>query len=144
MLNIRNIDHVGIRVRERDRAVAFYELLGFELKSEGVFAKGQPVIMQHACGVVINVLGPASEPDGTNILMDVTPKHAGYTHMALRVESLEGARAFLDSHDIEITGTIEFGDLNAVFIRDPDRNVIELDEYPNDQPGTRSEKREHG
>ncbi|MBL4686287.1 MAG: VOC family protein [Nannocystaceae bacterium] len=139
MLNILKIDHVGIRVRDRNRAVAFYELLGFEIQAEGVFAKGHPVIMQHASGVVINVLGPASEPDGPNVLMDVEAKHAGYTHIALRVESLDDTRAFLSKHAIAITGTMNFGDLNAVFIRDPDRNVIEFDEYPNDQPGTRAD-----
>ena len=32
-------------------------------------------------------------------------------------------------HDIPITGSFSFGDLSAIFIRDPDRNVIELDAY---------------
>jgi hypothetical protein len=27
--------------------------------------------------------------------------------------------------------------MNAIFIRDPDRNVIELDEYPGDDPASR-------
>lgn len=139
MLNIQKIDHVGIRVKDRDRAVAFYERLGFETKAEGIFTKGHPIIMQHPCGIVINVLGPANASEGTNILMDIDDKHAGYTHMALRVDSLSETRAFLEKHDIAITGTMDFGDLHAVFIRDPDRNVIELDEYPNAQPGTRTE-----
>ena len=30
---------------------------------------------------------------------------------------------------IEITGSFSFGDMSAIFIRDPDRNVIELDAY---------------
>lgn len=137
MLRIRKIDHVGIRVRDRDRAVAFYERLGFEVKAEGVFEEGHPIIMQHPSGVVINVLGPTNQPDGPNVLMDVDERYPGYTHMALRVDSLEETKAFLAAHDIEITGAMAFGDLKAVFIRDPDRNVIELDEYPEAQPSTR-------
>jgi len=30
---------------------------------------------------------------------------------------------------MEITGSFSFGDMAAIFIRDPDRNVIELDAY---------------
>lgn len=137
MLNIQKIDHVGIRVRDRDRAVHFYELLGFEVQTQGVFEKGHPIIMQHPSGVVINLLGPANRDDGPNVLMDVEAKHAGYTHIALRVTSLRETEAFLAEHGIEITGRIAFADLRAVFIRDPDRNVIELDDYPGSQPKTR-------
>jgi hypothetical protein len=28
--------------------------------------------------------------------------------------------------------------MNAVFVRDPDRNVIEFDEYPGDDPASRA------
>ena len=30
---------------------------------------------------------------------------------------------------IQITGSFSFGGMSAIFIRDPDRNVIELDAY---------------
>ncbi len=137
MLGIEKIDHVGIRVRTKERAVAFYQQLGFAVVAEGVFEKGQPIIMEHPGGVVINLLGPASVGDGSNILMCIETKHAGYTHMALRVRSLEQTKAFLQQHQIPITGTLAFQNLRAIFIRDPDRNVIELDEYPGDEPQTR-------
>jgi lactoylglutathione lyase len=66
--------------------------------------------------------------------MDVPEKHSGYTHIALTVSSLAVALAFLEAHDIEVTGSFSFGDMSAIFCRDPDRNVIELDAY-----GTQSE-----
>lgn len=139
MLEIKKIDHIGIRVRQRDRAVQFYADLGFALMSEGTFERGHPVIMRHPCGVVLNVLGPASGPDGPNILMDVQgSKPAGYTHIALRVASLSDARAFLAAGNIDITEELAFGDLRALFFRDPDGNVIELDDYPGAQPKTRA------
>ena len=129
MIDIQKVDHVGIRIRDKQRSIAFYALLGFELRSESGFEQGHPVIMQHPCGIVLNLLGPATTPDdGKNVLMDVADKAPGYTHMALRVSALEPVRTFLAKHEIAITGSIEFKGLSAIFIRDPDRNVIELDE----------------
>ena len=59
MLPIENVNHVGIRVSEKQTAIGFYELLGFELLSDVGFESGHPVIMKHPSGVVINILGPA-------------------------------------------------------------------------------------
>ena len=111
--------------------------LGFETKSQGKFSKGQPIIMRHPSGIVINVLGPANQIDTTNILQDVSEKYAGFTHIAIRVPSLEDAEEFMNKHSITITERLSFGSLKAFFIRDPDGNVIELDEYPGEAPSTR-------
>ena len=129
MLDIRAVNHVGIRVADKGVSIAFYELLGFALLSDVGFEKGHPVIMKHANGVVINLLGPATVNNGSNILMDVDDKHPGITHVALTVTSLDATKAFLSENNIEITGSFSFGEMSAVFIRDPDRNVIELDAY---------------
>ena len=126
MLNIRKIDHVGIRVAQKQRSIAFYATLGFELLTDTGFEKGHPVIMQHPCGVVLNLLGPATDAHPQNILMDVDQKHTGYTHIALRVDTLDAVRAFCAKHGIAITGSFTFADLSALFIRDPDRNVCLL------------------
>ncbi len=129
MLNIESVNHVGIRVGGKARSVSFYADLGFELLQDAGFDKGHPVIMKHPSGVVVNLLGPANASDGTNILMDVEEKHPGYTHIALTVSSLDVARDFMTTKGIEITGSFSFGNMSAIFIRDPDRNVIELDAY---------------
>jgi lactoylglutathione lyase len=129
MLNIESVNHVGIRVRNKDVSVAFYQLLGFEQLSDAGFESGHPIIMRHPCGVVLNLLGPASVQDGQNILMDVEDKHSGITHLALTVSSLEEAKVFMEKCDIQLTGSFSFNEMSAVFIRDPDRNVIELDAY---------------
>jgi lactoylglutathione lyase len=129
MLDIQAVNHVGIRVADKGVSIAFYTLLGFELLSDVGFEKGHPVIMKHASGVVINLLGPATAGIGSNILMDVDEKYPGITHVALTVTSLDATKTFLSESDIEITGSFSFGEMSAVFIRDPDRNVIELDAY---------------
>ena len=139
MLKIEKIDHVGIRVHEEKRAVTFYEQLGFEVKWRGTFDKGHPIIMQHPSGVVINILGPADQPQPHNILQDSQKKFAGLTHLALRVADLAEAESFVNQHNIKITERFKFGTLSAFFIRDPDGNVIEIDQYPGEQPNTRED-----
>jgi catechol 2,3-dioxygenase-like lactoylglutathione lyase family enzyme len=137
MLPIEKVDHVGIRVSDKATSISFYELLGFRLLSDAGFEQGHPVIMQHDSGVVLNLLGPADETPEKNVLMDIEQKHAGITHVSFKVASLEASKAFLAQHGIGLSGQFSFKDLHAVFIRDPDRNVIELDAYEGDEPETR-------
>jgi len=129
LLEIEAVNHVGIRVREKSRSISFYESLGFALVADAGFAEGHPIIMRHPSGVVLNLLGPATSSADSNVLMDLAEKHPGYTHIALTVSSLRTARDFVINQGIEITGSFSFSDMSAIFIRDPDRNVIELDAY---------------
>jgi catechol 2,3-dioxygenase-like lactoylglutathione lyase family enzyme len=129
MLNIESVNHVGIRIKDKGRSVAFYELLGFQFATDAGFEDGHPIIMKHPSGVVLNLLGPSNTPEGENILMDVPEKYTGITHVALTVSSLQDAKDFMKTNNIELTGSFSFGGMSAIFIRDPDRNVIELDAY---------------
>ena len=141
MLPITEVDHLGLRISDIERARAFYEQIGFELIRDTGFADGHPVVMKHASGVVVNLLGPSNAGEGTNILMDVDEKYTGYTHAALRVESIEATVAALEEMGIEITGgPMRFNaEMQSMFIRDPDGNVIELTTF-----GPRSRSRDSG
>jgi lactoylglutathione lyase len=125
---VERVDHIGIRVRDLDRALQFYRLLGFNLEHR---AKGDDVaIVRNESGVELNLIfnANAGEPN-TNVLMDAPGKYPGYTHMALRVASIPATIAALNANDIAITqGPVSFGEDGqvSVFVRDPDRNVIEL------------------
>jgi lactoylglutathione lyase len=125
---IERVDHIGVRVRDLDRALAFYRVLGFSLAHR---SKGDDVaIVRNEHGVELNLIfnAHAGDPD-SNILMDVPDKFPGYTHMALRVTSIPATIAVLRANDIAITqGPVSFGESGqvSVFVRDPDRNVIEL------------------
>ena len=59
--------------------------------------------------------------------MDVDVKYPGFTHVALEVPSIEGAAAALEEAGIQTSGNRTHGETTvALFIRDPDRNVIEF------------------
>jgi lactoylglutathione lyase len=125
---IERVDHIGIRVRDLDRALGFYTVLGFSLVRR---AEGDDVaIVRNEHGVELNLVFNANAGDpAANILMDVPDKLPGYTHIALRVASISATIAALKANDIRITqGPVSFGESGhvSVFVRDPDRNVIEL------------------
>ena len=132
MLNIESVNHIGIRIKDRTKSVGFYENLGFESLIDFGFDDGHPIIMKHPSGVTLNLLGLATTSNQNNILMDVDEKYPGYTHIALTVSSLEDAKSFLKENNIEETGSFSIKGMSAVFFRDPDLNVIELDAYDAD------------
>jgi feruloyl esterase len=125
---IERVDHIGVRVRNLDRALGFYRVLGFAMVRP---AEGDDVaIIRNEHGVELNLVFNANAGDpAANILMDVRDKFPGYTHIALRVASIPETIAALNENDIPITqGPVGFGESGqiSVFVRDPDRNVIEL------------------
>ncbi|MEP0943112.1 MAG: VOC family protein [Rhizobiaceae bacterium] len=126
MIDIDNFDHIGIRISDRSKSVAFYQLLGFEQIADGGFDKGHPLVMLHPSGININLLGPANAKAGENVLMDEVSKYPGITHLAVKVKDAEATEAFVTDHGIAITGRRAFRGTKTIFIRDPDRNVLEL------------------
>ena len=126
---ITGIAHVGIRVNALDRARAFYEFLGFNLVM-GPVGPEPVAIMSHPSGIEINFILNASDNSAQNILMDVNEKYAGYTHMALSVKNVFDVQSAFQKAGITITeGPITFpGGSTSIFVRDPDRNVIEFNQ----------------
>ncbi len=127
LIPIAGLAHIGIRVHDLERSVRFYELLGFT-KTAGPIGPEPVAILDHPSGLEINLVLNAKVESEPNILMDVPDKHAGITHFALLCPDIIEAKARLESAGIPLSGgPIQFGPgAKGIFVRDPDRNVIEL------------------
>lgn len=127
-MHIETIDHVGIRVADLDRAMAFYELFGFKVVHK---ADNDPVaVVKNTEEVELNLVFNANDDNGgDNILMDIPAKYPGFTHVAFRVNSILETVETLRANNIKITqGPVKFGREGhvSVFVRDPDANTIEF------------------
>jgi lactoylglutathione lyase len=119
---VSGLSHIGIRVHDVARTRAFYERLGFEW-AWGPAGPEPVAAMTHPSGLELNFILNANDADKPNILMDVPEKHAGITHIALAITDVAATRTALEAAGIAISGTRGRA---ALFVRDPDGNVIEL------------------
>src|SRR5580704_19734159 len=122
---ISGLAHIGIRVHDLERAVRFYELLGFT-KTAGPLGPEPVAILNHPCGLELNLILNAPSASAPNVLMDLAEKHPGITHVALLCADIMAAKTRLEAAGIPLSGgPVRFSaDAQAIFVRDPDRNVM--------------------
>lgn len=127
----KRIDHIELVTARPERAVAFYtEVLGFRVRSRA--------------SVPATPLGPLEiaylELGGTTVELmcypqaNPAPREAGerlgYRMMALEVDDMDAALAYLKAKGIEASwGPKKRPDYARAEIRDPDGNSIELREW---------------
>src|SRR5688572_19896745 len=123
-------DHVGIRISDKERALRFYALFGFRVLAEHPESKSKAVEIANDAGVRIHLIANGNEQSGArNILQDNDWGFPGVTHAAFVVPSLERAAAALRAAGIAITeGPKPDARRTYLFCRDPDGNVLELNE----------------
>ncbi len=119
---VKGLSHIGLRVHDAGRSRAFYEQLGFTW-DWGPFGPDNVGAMSHPSGLELNFIVNAPYAARPNILMDVPEKYPGITHIALQIADVTATRAALEAAGIAISGTRGTA---ALFVRDPDGNVIEL------------------
>jgi lactoylglutathione lyase len=127
---VSGLAHIGIRVHDLERSLRFYALLGF-VKVAGPIGPEPVAILQHPCGLELNLILNAKDASIDNALMDTPHKLPGITHFALVCEDLGVTQEKLERAGYPITeGPIRFPTgTRAIFVRDPDRNVVEFDQY---------------
>src|SRR4051812_49279518 len=109
MIDITSYDHVGIRVTDRRRSVAFYAGLGFA--EAGPDRPGSAAVyLVNGSGLRIHLIcnGEPTQDRG-NILMDVQHKWPGVTHPAFVVERLTSVLDWAAANGVAITeGPVEW------------------------------------
>jgi lactoylglutathione lyase len=119
---VSGLSHIGIRVHDYERSRAFYERLGF-VHAWGPHGPDNVAAVRHRSGLELNFIVNAPDAAAPNVLMDIDAKHAGITHIALQVSDLARVEAELAAAGVALSGR---RGTSAIFVRDPDGNVIEL------------------
>ena len=125
-IQFEGFDHVGIRVSDARRALAFYAKLGF--RRDARFSSDRVAEIVAADGTRLNLIfnGVARR---NNVLLDEPVKWPGYTHGALIVESLQAVLDWAEREGVPITeGPVDWDRRLTCFLRDPDGNVLEFNE----------------
>jgi lactoylglutathione lyase len=128
-VKLEALNHVGVRVRELRRSAEWYAHLGFRLIWQSEQHK-VACLRNDEIGVELNLIFNSDDSSGgKNVLMDVEPKYPGFNHLSFRVSSIRDTINALKVAGIDIKeGPVSLGGEIAVFVRDPDLNVVELAE----------------
>lgn len=129
LFEVEAFEHVGIRVSDAEAALAFYAAFGFEVESQS--HEGHTTYeLINANGVRINLVCNARRRRwARNILLDEAVKHPGLTHVAFVVRDLAAVVRILEDADIGITDGPTLEERRRyLFFRDPDGNLIEVNE----------------
>jgi catechol 2,3-dioxygenase-like lactoylglutathione lyase family enzyme len=125
MISINRLDHLVLTVKDIAKTVEFYEKLG--MKKE-IFKETRVALKFGNQKINLHKLGAEFEPKAFNVKV-------GSADLCFIVEEdLEEIVKYLKSLNIKIeegivlrTGAI--GDIKSIYLRDPDKNLIELSNY---------------
>ena len=139
---IRGIHHVGVHVRDLPRMIGFYrDAFGFEMVDEpfswrdsetvdrliGVPGSAARGAMLRA-GVCYVELFEFSAPE-PGVTRPLRPSDKGYTHFCVDVVGIEQECARLRDLGMTFDGPpIDMGHVKSIYGRDPEGNVIEIQE----------------
>jgi catechol 2,3-dioxygenase-like lactoylglutathione lyase family enzyme len=132
-MQVERIDHLVLTVAHIERAVSFYtEVLGMEAVTFGdgrrALAFGEQKINLHQAGREFDPKAALPTPGSADLCL-------------ITDASAEEIEAWLRGHDVEIeegpvTRTGARGSITSFYVRDPDRNLIEVATYARAASGT--------
>jgi lactoylglutathione lyase len=147
-VSVRGIDHAGITVASLEAALHFYrDLIGLRVTDEGEDAGPEldaitglsGVRMRYAeldlgAGQLLEVI-EFTPPDGGRLVQ--SPRDAGASHLALRVDDVDALCARLIAAGVAVPGrptTITapgaWNGARCVYVEDPDGRTVELVQRP--------------
>jgi catechol 2,3-dioxygenase len=133
MINVKNVGHVVLKVRDLERAARFYrDVLGLKEVARGTF--GRPMVFFSATGenhhdVALFEVGSDAVPSEKN--------QVGLYHVAFRIghslEELRAAKEHLEATGVELLRLRDHTVSQSIYLNDPDGNGLEL--YVDADPG---------
>jgi lactoylglutathione lyase len=124
--------HLGLRVSDPARAVAFYTAVGYEVVGRvPETTAGQLTMLKLPDDDVVSVELAFDPDDGGR------PRGTGLSHFVIQVESMVATIADLRARGIEVAepGSPDgSADFLTAWITDPDGNRIELVQWPTGHP----------
>ena len=126
MIKIDRLDHLVLTVKDIDKTVEFYTIV---LGMEKELFKGDRVALKFGNQKInLHKLGNEFEPKAYNV------KEGSADLCFIINTSMVEAKNYIDSLGIKIeegivsrTGAI--GEIESIYLRDPDKNLIELSNY---------------
>ena len=128
-MHIDRIDHLVLTVEDVERTVAFYvDVLGM---TEVTFGSGRKALTFGSSKINLHQRGREFEPKAAN----PTPGSADLCLIAddpldVVAADLAASGVVIEEGPIERTGAQ--GPITSIYVRDPDRNLIELSNYSQD------------
>jgi lactoylglutathione lyase len=120
--------HVGLRVADRERSIAFYRAVGYEVVGE---------VPETGLGHLTMLKLPGDEFVTIELVHDSArggPKPGtGLSHFVITVESMDATAHRLAAHGIDVGAPESVDgaeDFRTAWITDPDGNRIELVQWP--------------
>lgn len=117
--------HVGLRVTDLQRSLAFYAAIGYEVVG------GVP---ETPIGQLTMLKLPGDEFVTVELVHDGNPVERGtdVSHLVVQVESMADTLHVLAGHGIEPVASVQEhgGGMKTAFIADPDGRRIELVQWP--------------
>jgi len=137
---IKQLAHLCLKTSQLDRMTAFYrDALGATVRFRYLNKAGEPIGCYFALGenTFIEVFDHADAHRRSNSPKPLEPLEeprdpwlARYNHFCLQVEGLDAYVALIESRGVTVTGRKTGNDRSRqAWVKDPDGNLIELQEY---------------
>ncbi len=124
MNNLFTLEHIGLAARDPAALKDWYVRV---LEADIVFEMKQtpPAFLLNLGGMIVEIYAAQN-----NISETSNNRLAGWRHIALKVDSLERAKAHLESRGIGFTENIKpaGGGGRVLFFQDPENNLLHLTE----------------
>jgi lactoylglutathione lyase len=124
--------HVGLRVADLDRSLAFYTSLGYEVVGEVPETDLGHLTMLKLPGDEFVAIEVVHDPHGATADSD-TATDTRLSHLVIQVDSMDATLSELAAHGIDVeapTSPDGSDDFRTTWIVDPDGNRIELVQWP--------------